>query len=231
MREQGYITPQRVRHRASSEPLPAQTDLQPPQRGQRRALLHELGAPAGRRPASAPARAFERRAADHAPRSTSTCSRRREQAINELLPPGSGLPSASLVAIDNRTGEVRAMVGGQRLQRRARSTSPRRASASRARRSSRSRSPRRSSRASPPAPSGARTRRSSSSRTARGKEFFVVQNYEDAYSGSQHARERDDVLRQLGLRRRRASRSARTKIARLARRDGHPHADLDQPAR
>jgi penicillin-binding protein 1A len=36
-----------------------------------------------------------------------------EQAINAELPPGSGLPTASLVAIDNRTGEVRAMVGGQ----------------------------------------------------------------------------------------------------------------------
>ena len=35
-----------------------------------------------------------------------------EQAISSSLPSGSGLPSASMVAIDNRTGEVRAMVGG-----------------------------------------------------------------------------------------------------------------------
>ena len=35
-----------------------------------------------------------------------------EQAISSQLPSGSGLPSASLVAIDNKTGEVRAMVGG-----------------------------------------------------------------------------------------------------------------------
>ncbi len=35
-----------------------------------------------------------------------------EQAISAELPTGSGLPSASLVAIDNKTGEVRAMVGG-----------------------------------------------------------------------------------------------------------------------
>ena len=35
-----------------------------------------------------------------------------DQAISEELPSGSGLPSASLVAIDNKTGEVRAMVGG-----------------------------------------------------------------------------------------------------------------------
>ena len=35
-----------------------------------------------------------------------------QQAVSSNLPSGSGLPSASLVAIDNRTGEVRAMVGG-----------------------------------------------------------------------------------------------------------------------
>ena len=35
-----------------------------------------------------------------------------DQAISEELPHGSGLPSASLVAIDNKTGQVRAMVGG-----------------------------------------------------------------------------------------------------------------------
>ena len=35
-----------------------------------------------------------------------------EEAVSSELPYGSGLPSASLVAIDNKTGEVRAMVGG-----------------------------------------------------------------------------------------------------------------------
>ncbi len=35
-----------------------------------------------------------------------------DQAISEELPYGSGLPGASLVAIDNKTGQVRAMVGG-----------------------------------------------------------------------------------------------------------------------
>ncbi|MGZ4233418.1 MAG: transglycosylase domain-containing protein [Solirubrobacteraceae bacterium] len=35
-----------------------------------------------------------------------------EQAISAELPAGYNLPSASLVAIDNKTGEVRAMVGG-----------------------------------------------------------------------------------------------------------------------
>ncbi len=35
-----------------------------------------------------------------------------EQAIEQELPSGSGEPTSSLVAIDNKTGEVRAMVGG-----------------------------------------------------------------------------------------------------------------------
>jgi penicillin-binding protein 1A len=35
-----------------------------------------------------------------------------EEAISSELPNGSGLPQASLVAIDNNTGQVRAMVGG-----------------------------------------------------------------------------------------------------------------------
>jgi penicillin-binding protein 1A len=35
-----------------------------------------------------------------------------DQAISSELPTGANLPGASLVAIDNRTGEVRAMVGG-----------------------------------------------------------------------------------------------------------------------
>ncbi len=35
-----------------------------------------------------------------------------EQAVSSELPYGSNLPTASLVAIDNKTGEVRAMVGG-----------------------------------------------------------------------------------------------------------------------
>ncbi len=36
-----------------------------------------------------------------------------EQAIKSDLPQGPNLPTASLVAIDNKTGEVRAMIGGQ----------------------------------------------------------------------------------------------------------------------
>jgi penicillin-binding protein 1A len=39
-----------------------------------------------------------------------------EAAVSNELPPGYDLPSASLVAIDNKTGEVRAMVGGPNYQ-------------------------------------------------------------------------------------------------------------------
>jgi penicillin-binding protein 1A len=35
-----------------------------------------------------------------------------DQAVEQVLPSGTGAPTASLVAIDNKTGEVRAMVGG-----------------------------------------------------------------------------------------------------------------------
>ncbi len=68
-----------------------------------------------------------------------------ETAINTYLSDPGG-PTASLVAIDNKTGEVRAMVGGRDYSNSSRSTSRPRASASRARRSSRSSWPRRSSR-------------------------------------------------------------------------------------
>ena len=46
------------------------------------------------------------------PRWTCEMQRAADQAVSAELPSGSGLPSASLVAIDNKTGEVRAMVGG-----------------------------------------------------------------------------------------------------------------------
>ena len=39
-----------------------------------------------------------------------------ESAVSNELPSGYGLPSASLVAIDNQTGEVKAMVGGSNYQ-------------------------------------------------------------------------------------------------------------------
>ena len=107
-----------------------------------------------------------------------------EQAVNAWLSEPGG-PQASLVAIDNDTGEVRAMVGGRRLRRRSRSTSPRRASASRARRSSRSCSrPRSSAGISPGSVWASQASATFTVPGTSGKEKFVVNNYEGNYLGS-----------------------------------------------
>ena len=72
---------------------------------------------------------------------------------------------------------------------------------------------------------GVGARRSSSSTSRSSKEVFTVNNYEGAYSGHHHARARDDVLRQLGVRPgRHQGRHAQDRAA--GRADGHPHARL-----
>jgi penicillin-binding protein 1A len=109
MRDQGYITPAEYRYDVQ-DPLPAQADLTPPQERSeapyftswvRQQVVDHFG----------PFKAF----AGGLQITTSLdldMQQAAEQAIAQMLPPGSGLPTASLVAIDNRTGEVRAMVGG-----------------------------------------------------------------------------------------------------------------------
>jgi penicillin-binding protein 1A len=109
MRDQGYITPPEYRMDIE-DPLPMQADLTPPQERSeapyftswvRQQVVDHFG----------PFRAF----AGGLQITTSLdldLQQAAEQAISQMLPPGSGLPTASLVAIDNRTGEVRAMVGG-----------------------------------------------------------------------------------------------------------------------
>ena len=92
-----------------------------------------------------------------------------QRAISASSCPGRAARAPRWSRIDNKTGEVRAMVRRRRLRHERRSTSPPRASASRARRSSRSCSPRRSRTASPPAPSGRRT----SSRSTLGQSEHV----------------------------------------------------------
>ena len=89
-----------------------------------------------------------------------------EQAIDGYLA-YSGDPSAALVAIENSTGEVRAMVGGGTTGK-ARSTSPPRGSASRGPRSRRSTSRRRSRTASRRTRCGRPSRRNSSCRGREG---------------------------------------------------------------
>jgi penicillin-binding protein 1A len=109
MRDQGYITASEYATDAQ-DPLPMQADLTPPQEKSespyftswvRQQVVDHFG----------PFKAFS----GGLQITTSLdldLQHAAESTISQLLPPGSELPSASLVAIDNRTGEVRAMVGG-----------------------------------------------------------------------------------------------------------------------
>ncbi|HKG40027.1 MAG TPA: transglycosylase domain-containing protein [Conexibacter sp.] len=109
MRDQGYITPSEYTDDLQ-DPLPTQNDLTPPQEKSespyftswvRQQVVDHFG----------PFRAFS----GNLQITTSLdldLQTAAESAISQMLPAGSGLPSASLVAIDNKTGEVRAMVGG-----------------------------------------------------------------------------------------------------------------------
>jgi penicillin-binding protein 1A len=109
MRDQGYIPPSEYAVDVQ-DPLPTQADLTPPQERSespyftswvRQQVVDHFG----------PFKAFS----GNLQITTSLdldLQHAAEGTIAQVLPPGSGLPSASLVAIDNRTGEVRAMVGG-----------------------------------------------------------------------------------------------------------------------
>jgi len=109
MRDQGYITPSEYVDDLQ-DPLPIQDELTPPQERSespyftswvRQQVVDHFG----------PFKAFS----GNLQITTSLdldLQGAAEQTISQLLPPASGLPSASLVAIDNKTGEVRAMVGG-----------------------------------------------------------------------------------------------------------------------
>jgi penicillin-binding protein 1A len=109
MRDQGYITASEYALDVQ-DPLPTQDDLTPPQERSespyftswvRQQVVDHLG----------PFKAFS----GNLQITTSLdldLQQAAESTLSQMLPAGSGLPSASLVAIDNRTGEVRAMVGG-----------------------------------------------------------------------------------------------------------------------
>ncbi|MHA6623706.1 transglycosylase domain-containing protein, partial [Pseudonocardia sp. DLS-67] len=109
MRDQGYITAAEYA-RDRDDPLPTQDDLTPPQEETaapyftswvRQQIVNKYGA----------FRAFS--GGLHITTSLDLdLQTAAEETIEQMLPEGSGLPSASLVAIDNKTGEVRAMVGG-----------------------------------------------------------------------------------------------------------------------
>ncbi len=109
MRDQGYLTPSEY-DTALQDPLPTENDLTPPQEKSnapyftswlRQQVVDHFG----------PFKAFS----GGLQITTSLdldLQQAAENAITQLLPSGSGLPTASMVAIDNHTGEVRAMVGG-----------------------------------------------------------------------------------------------------------------------
>ena len=125
-----------------------------------------------------------------------------------------------MVAIDNGTGEVRALVGGTRLRASGRSTSRRRASASPARPSSRSSSPRRCGAGSASGSVWESRKRVFDVPVGNGTEKFAVNNFEDSYAGvsaRSARRSRSPTTRSTP---RRASRPARKRISRLIERMG-----------
>ena len=94
----------------SSEPLPRRHQPAAGRTTRERRVLHDVGAPAARRPLGARARVRGRPARPDDARPRAAEGRRAaDQALPAATPAG---PTASLVAIDNETGEVRAMVGG-----------------------------------------------------------------------------------------------------------------------
>ena len=119
MWQQGYITHQQYLV-GINKPLPTAADIQQPSEPTvapyftswlRPQILAAMGLGRG-----VPARIAEYRAYFGGLKIRTTLDLKlqaaAEQAISGELPTGQGLPSASLVAIDNKTGEVRAMVGG-----------------------------------------------------------------------------------------------------------------------
>jgi penicillin-binding protein 1A len=117
---QHYITPEQYQQ-GISQPTPTQNDVQQPTEPSaapyftswlRPQILAAMGLNRGVPPAVAEYRAYYgglkiRTSLDLQMQQAA------EQAISNILPAGSGLPTASLITIDNKTGEVRAMIGGQ----------------------------------------------------------------------------------------------------------------------
>ncbi|MDQ6836312.1 MAG: transglycosylase domain-containing protein, partial [Actinomycetota bacterium] len=122
MYQQHYIS--RVKYQQSvNQPLPKSADIEQPQEPPaapyftswlRPQILSAMGLGHG-----VPARVAEYRTYYSGLQIRTTIDlpmqQAAEQAVSSALPSGPGEPAASVVAIDNRTGEVRAMVGGPLL--------------------------------------------------------------------------------------------------------------------
>ena len=100
----GCSTSTRARRRCPAAP-------EPPTVRDDRAVLHDLDPPAARRPLRRAPR-LRGRAEDHDDPRRSTCSRRPRTRSSATSRTRTG-PTAAVVALDNDTGEVRAMVGGR----------------------------------------------------------------------------------------------------------------------
>ena len=152
-----------------------------------------------------------------------------EQAVNKYLanPAGRRPP---LVAIDNKTGEVRAMVGGRDYAHAP--VQPGDAGPAPARLVVQALHPRLGAEEGHTAPGrcGRRASASSPCPGTRGKEKFVVNNFESNYAGSQTLAggltySDNSVFSAVGI-------SVGTKkIARAGRAHGHPHAGLARTTR
>ena len=228
MYEQGYLT-RAVYEESINQAMPAAEDIQAPAgadggRGRRR-LLHELGAAAADRTLRRAARLRRRPASQDDARPRTAAGRR---TGGQRLPrPTPATPRAALVAIENSTGEVRAMVGGRNYD-----ESPFNLA------TEGERQPGSSFKAFDLAAALEDGISPDSEWTSKQKVFyvpntsgpekFVVHNDEGAYTGVEHAHERDRLLRQLDLRRSRAEGGNQTDRA-PGSPHGHHDTAVDQP--
>jgi len=122
MLDQGYITPAQYRY-GRAQPVPTPADLQQPQEPPaapyftswlRPQILRAVGVTPGMPPSAVAAAEYHAYYGGLKIRTSLDLKLQQaaDQAIASNLPSGSGEPTASLVAIDNATGQVRAMVGG-----------------------------------------------------------------------------------------------------------------------
>src|SRR5205807_30820 len=116
---QGYIS-QVQYQQALTDPLPTANDIQQPAEPTaapyftswlRPQILSAMGLGHGVPASVAEYRAFYGGLKIHTTLDLSL-QQAADQAVEQILPYGPGQPTASLVAIDNHSGEVRAMVGG-----------------------------------------------------------------------------------------------------------------------
>ena len=209
----------------SSEPLSAELDAAARRRPGRAPSTSCRGCARARRPLG-PQRAFEgglRVQHDARPRPPEGRAARGPQTTC----PARGGPTASVVVIDNKTGEVRAMVGGRDYDKRA--VQPRHPGPAPAGLVDQALHPGRGAAPGHRARLGLAVAQARTSRVRKRRQREVRrQQLRGRLRRPVDARQRADALRQLGLRR--ARHQGRHQEGRPAgRADGHPHAGLHEP--